>query len=240
MAKILETWEVLPHEPLVEIDEGLLSVAGDIPMPIGNFPRRMTVIRLSGQRTAIWSAIALDEPEMQRIEALGEPAFLIVPSDHHRMDAKIWKARYPRAKIVAPAGAVEAVEEVVPVDATDDILDDPDVHFLTVPGTARHEAALTVDRPSGLTLILNDVIGNVAHPHGIGANIMGRLFGFGVSEPQIPRPVKRMAIEDAPALARQFRAWAALPDLRRIIVSHGDVIEDDPGAVLEKLAAELG
>jgi len=240
MPKILEKWEVGPHEALVQVDDGILTVAGEIRMPIGNFPRRMTVVGLTGHRTAIYSAIALDEPEMARIEALGRPAFLIVPSDHHRMDARIWKDRYLDIQVIAPPGAREAVAEAVPVDATGDVLDDPEVKLVIVPGMNGHEAALEVRRAAGLTLIANDIIANVAHPHGVGAHIMARLFGFGVSEPQVPGPVRRsMADDDKSALAAQFRAWANDPELRRIIVSHGDVIEANAAQVLRALAEAL-
>jgi len=240
MPAILEKWEVMPHGPLVEVEDGILTVAGEIVMPLGRFPRRMSVVALTGGRTAIFSAIALDEPEMARIEAMGRPAILIVPGDAHRMDAKIWKQRYPELRVMAPPGARERVAEVVPVDATtSDILDDLAVRWTIVPGTGGHEGALTVRRPRGLTLICNDVIGNVAHPHGLGAKLMGRLMGFGVSEPQVPRIIKHRVIDDPEALAGQFRAWAAEPDLARIIVSHGDVIEDDPREVLLALAAKL-
>lgn len=239
MPAILEKWEVMPHEPLVEIDDGVLTVAGEIRMPLGNFPRRMTVVRLSHNRTAIFSAIALDESEMARIEAMGRPAFLIVPGDGHRLDSRIWKERYPDIEVIAPPGAREAVEEAVPVDATWDVLDDPETRLVIVPGAGGHEAALEVRRTSGLTIVANDLIANVAHPHGIGAQIMARLFGFGVSEPQIPHPVRRAIVEDKLALAAQFAAWAAEPTLRRIIVSHGDVIEANAREVLTTLAEAL-
>jgi hypothetical protein len=236
MSAILEKWEVQPHEPLVEVDDGILTVAGEIVMPIGNFPRRMTVVRLSGDRTAIFSAIALGESEMARIEAMGAPSFLIVPSDHHRRDARIWKDRYPDIRVIAPPGARKSVEEAVPVDATGDIMEDNQARLIVVPGTGGHEAALEVRRASGLTVIANDVVANVAHPHGIGAQIMARLFGFGVHEPQIPRPIRYAIVDDKPALASQFAAWAADPSLRRVIVSHGEVIERDAADVLRTLA----
>jgi hypothetical protein len=240
MPAILEKWEVLPHGPLVQVDDGILTVAGEIVMPLGRFPRRMTVVALRGGRTAIYSAIALEEPEMARIEAMGHPAILIVPGDAHRMDAKIWKQRYPELRVMAPPGARERVAEVVPVDATtSDILDDLAVRWTIVPGTGGHEGALTVRRPGGVTLVCNDVIGNVAHPHGLGARLMGRLMGFGVSEPQVPRVIKHRVIDDPKALAGQFRAWADEPALARIIVSHGDVIEEKPGEVLLALASKL-
>jgi hypothetical protein len=239
MPAILEDWQVLPHGPLEEVDDGILTVAGEIHMPLGNFPRRMTVAGLSGGRAAIYSAIALDEPEMARIEALGTPTFLIIPGDAHRMDAKVWKQRYPDIQVVAPPAARAKAEEVVPVDATDDILGDSEVRFVEVAGAGGHEAALEIWRAGRLTLVLNDVIGNVAHPHGIGAQIMGRLMGFGVSGPEVPRMVRHMIIDDPAALAAQFRAWAGDSDLRRIIVSHGDVIEENASAVLRTVAEAL-
>lgn len=238
MPKVLEKWTVQPHGPLTEIDDGILTVAGTIPMPLGNFPRRMTVVGLSGARTAIWSAIALDEPEMARIEALGRPSFLIVPNAGHRLDARIWKQRYPDIQVVAVPGAREAVSEAVPVDLTEGAFGDDAVELIVVAGTEAREAALSVRRASGTTLLTNDIIGHVRHPEGIGAKILARLMGFGVSGPQVPRVIRRMWIKDPKALAAQMRDWAALPDLRRIIVSHGDPIED-PGPALRKLAAGL-
>ena len=239
MSKILEDWEVLPHGRLEAIDDGILTVTGEIRMPLGNFPRRMTVVALCGHRTAIYSAIALDEPQMAEIEALGRPSFLIVPGDAHRLDAKIWKKRYPDIAVLAPPGAQAKVAEAVPVDATSDILADPDVRFQVVAGAEGHEAVLVVRKAGGTTLICNDIIANVAHPHGIGASIMSRLFGFGVSEPHIPWPVAMRIIDDKPALAAQFRSWAAEPGLRRLIVSHGDPIESGAKDVLMTLADSL-
>ena len=239
MPDILEKWDVMPHGPLVEADDGILTVAGEIVMPLGRFPRRMTVVALAGGGTAIYSAIALDAPEMARIEAMGPPAILIVPSDAHRMDAAIWKQRYPDLRVLTPPGAAQKVGDVVPVDAITDILDDPQVRWEIVPGTGGHEGALVVRRAGGVTIVCNDVIGNVAHPHGIGAHIMGRLMGFGISEPQVPRVIKHRVIDDPKALASQFRAWANEPKLVRLIVSHGDVIEENAGEVLLKLAEKL-
>jgi hypothetical protein len=238
MAKFNSEWIVGPHGPLERLDDGLLAVAGEIAMPLGRFPRRMTVAALSGGRVAIWSAVPLREPEMAEIEAMGEVAFLIVPGIAHRLDVQPWKQRYPRARVVCPVGAREAVEEVLPVEATGDVLDDPSVRLETVAGVGEKEAALLVRRPAGLTLVVNDILANVRHPHGIGAHIMARLFGFGVKRPRMPRIIKRMIVEDTKALAADFRRWAAEPDLKRVVVSHGDVIEN-PRAALERVAKNL-
>ena len=239
MPKFHQQWTVLAHGPVEEVDEGILTVEGNIPMPLGKFPRRMTAIVLSGDRSVIFSAMALKEPDMRRIEELGRPSFLIVPNGHHRLDARIWKQRFPELKVLSPPAAKDRVGEAVQVDATKAEFGDESIELVTVPGTGEAEAALVVTRSSATTLVVNDLIANVRHPRGIGAKIMARLFGFGVNGPQVPRIAKRMMVKDKKALAGQFRAWAAEPQLKRIIVSHGDIIDVNPAGVLRTLAAKL-
>jgi hypothetical protein len=239
MAKLHDQWTVLAHGPLREIDEGLLTVVGQIRMPFGKFPRRMTVVGLTRGRTAIFSAIPLVEPEMERIEALGEPSFLIVPSGIHRLDIRPFKARYPKARVVAPAGAREQVSEAVAVDLVTDRLDDPDAQFLTVGGTGDADAAMLVRRPGGASLIINDIIGHVTRTSGFGPWLISLLTGFGAKRPAVPRPVQAKLVGDPAPLAAQFDEWAQIPGLRRIIPSHGEIIDDQPAAELRQLAQAL-
>jgi hypothetical protein len=231
-------WKVLPHDKLVAIDSDILTVTGDIPMPLTKFQRRMTVVRLQDSRLVIFSAIALDEAEMHGLENYGAPAFLIVPNDKHRLDAKIWKDRYPAIQVVAPAGARENIEKVVGVDAVHVDFGDPNVTLITVPGTAEQEFALEVRRADGATLVVNDIIGNIRDASGFGGWML-RMMGFAGSEPHVPLPVKFALVKDKAAVARQLRQWAELPGLKRVLVSHGAPIEIDPKAALRKLAGSL-
>jgi hypothetical protein len=234
-----DQWTVLPHGPLREIDYGLMTVVGQIPMPLGSFPRRMTVVGLSGNRTALFSPVPLVEQEMERIERLGEPCFLVVPGGFHRLDARPYKARYPRARVVAPAGARALVSEAVRVDLTSDRFDDRDVELQVVAGTGNRELAMVVRRPGGSTLIVNDIIAHVANPQGMRTWLMAALFGFGTRRPAIPRPIRAKLVEDAASLAGQFEKWAAIVGLRRIVPSHGDIIDNQPAAELDRLSRTL-
>jgi hypothetical protein len=116
MTKPFQQWTVLPHVKLVQVDENILTVVGEIHMPRMDLRRRMTVVRLADAGLVVFSAIALDEDDMSALEAYGRPAFLMVPSDKHRLDAKTWKDRYPEIQVVAPEGARTKVEETVAVD----------------------------------------------------------------------------------------------------------------------------
>lgn len=237
MTRPFQQWEVLPHGKLAEIDPGILTVTGEIHVPM-NLSRRMTVVRLSDSRLAIFSAIALDENEMASLEAYGRPAFLIVPSDKHRLDAKIWKDRYPSIQVVAPDGARARVEKVVPVDTTAPAFDDANVQFVTVRGTHGREAALVVRTPNGTTLVLNDVVGNIRDETGFGGWVL-RMAGFAGNEAQIPRVVKMAVIDDTLSFRAQLLQWAEIESLKRILVSHGSPIEQDPREALRKLARSL-
>jgi hypothetical protein len=199
MPRTLEEWTVLPHDPPRRVTDDILTVVGEIAMPLMTLPRQMTLVRLKDGRLVIFSAIALDEDEMRRIEDFGTPAFLIVPNDHHRMDARIWKERYPALIVIAPPGARAAVEEAVPVDSTEGAFGDPSVRLTIVPGTGEREAALEVRRPGGLTLVINDVIGNIRDSKGFGGWLLRRL-GFAGDEPHLPAPVGLAMVEDKRAL----------------------------------------
>ena len=238
MPKPYQQWTVLPHGKLAQIDEGMLTVAGELRMPLGNFPRRMTVVRLRDSRLVIWSAIALDEKEMATLESFGRPAFLIVPNDHHRLDAKAWKDRYPEVRVAAPKGSREKVEEVVPVDTTAPDFGELNVQFVTVAGTRDREAALVVRTANVTTLVLNDLVGNIREASGISGWLLG-LAGFAGKSARIPRVVKLNLVKDAKALRAQLLQWAEISPLKRILVAHGEPIESNPQQTLRDLAGSL-
>lgn len=68
---------------------------------------------------------------------------------------------------------------------------------------------------------------------------MTRLLGFGVKRPRTSRPVRRLFVKDTATLTKQFRNWGAIADLRRILVSHRDVIDRAPREALNQTAADF-
>ncbi len=239
MAKPFTEWTVLPHGALTRLDENLLTVTGLMRMPpMGDVERRMTVVRLRDGRLVVYSAIALEEPEMKELESFGRPAYLVVPSDLHRMDARTWKQRYPDLTVVAPAGSREKVEEIVPVDATSVDFGDPKVRLFAVPGTGEREAAMMVETGGGTTLILNDLIFNLANLPGV----KGWLFetiGMTGDEPHIPPLIRLREVKDKDALRAQLERWSRMPNLNRVIIAHGNMIVDNPAGVLGRIAEDL-
>ncbi|HET7085221.1 MAG TPA: hypothetical protein VFI23_10655 [Rhizomicrobium sp.] len=238
MTVVHQTWEVLPHGPVTTIDDGILTVTGRIPLPLVTLERRMTVVRLSDGSTIIYSAVALDEEAMKEIERLGTPRYLVVPGDAHRLDAKIYKERYPRLRVLTPPGAKARVERMVPVDATEADFGDPDVTWHVVAGTGGHEAALLVRRASGVTIVVSDLIANLRRKGGF-EGWMLHVMGFGGDAPQVPTVERVLMVENKARLRRQFLDWAAIPGLRRIIMSHGRPIDHGAAQALRALADTL-
>ncbi|MEO7112610.1 MAG: hypothetical protein ABI183_19345 [Polyangiaceae bacterium] len=238
MTKPFQEWTVLPHGKLTRLDKNLLSVTGVLDMPMGEVNRRMTVARLGDGRLVIYSAIALDEAEMRALESFGTPTYLIVPSDIHRLDAKTWKDRYPAIQVIAPAGAQKKVEELLPVDAVTVDFGDPSVIYFTVAGTAQREAALLVKTESGITLVLNDLIFDLANRPGISGWLF-KTIGMTGDEPHIPAFVKMREVKDEDALRAELERFSRMPELNRVIISHGNIIGGDAPRVLERIAASL-
>ena len=141
-------------------------------------------------------------------------------------------------QVVAPAGAREKVEEVVHVDTTDPNFNDPNVRYLTVAGTRDHEAALIVRTRNGTTLVLNDLVGNIRDSSGFGGWLL-RMMEFAGDAPHIPKPVKLKMVADKVALRAQLTQWAELESLNRVLLSHGDTIEERPSQALLELASSL-
>jgi hypothetical protein len=230
-----QTWQVLPHGPIQQLSDNLWIVEGRLKMPFGETTRHMTIVRLAGGRLAIFSAIALDDLCMRELEALGEPTYLIVPSGIHRIDAKPWKDRYPDLEVIAPAGSLVRVGQVVPIDATAIDLQDPRVRILTVPGTDRRELAMVVETPTGKTLVVNDLIFNLPKVPGL-AGLGLRVLGFGPGHPHMPRLVMRKLVKERDAVRAVLREWADA-GFERIIVSHGAPIETPRETLLDLAAA---
>jgi hypothetical protein len=234
MTAPFKEWTVLPHGKLTRINDRILTVVGDLEMPLLDLPRRMTVVRLQTGDLAIFSAIALREPDMAEIESFGRPAFLVVPSIRHRLDAPNYARRYPGITVVAPRLGIDKTREVVPVDTNAPEFGDATVRYVEIAG----DSALEVDGDDGLTVIVNDLIGDIHGEHGIGGWLL-RVMGFAGDDPHVPGPVKLLLGKHKSEVAQHFRRWAERDDLRRIIVSHGDTIESDPRGALRTLAASL-
>lgn len=230
-------WKVLPHEPLQKLEENLWFVVGETGS--GPLKRTMAVAKRSDGRLVIHNGVALEDELMKELEAQGEMAFLLVPSGYHRIDAARFKARYPKATVLAPAGSRAAVAKVVPVDGVyADFPADPDVELIPFDGLADKEGAMIVRSKSGVTVCVNDAIFNMPHAPGVGGFVLKNVTASS-GGPLISRLARWFMIEDKAAFRGQLEKLAAIPKLKRVIVAHHEPIEGDVAATLRRVAATI-
>lgn len=231
-------WEVREHGPIEPIAENLWRVTGSLP---GMSLRRvMVVVRLSDGRLLLHSAIAMREPQMKELEALGPIAFLIVPNRAHRLDAPRYRRRYPDARVLCPRAARAKVAEVVPVDGTyEDFPSDPTARFEPLHGTGDEEGVLLVTSGDGTSVVLNDAVMNMDRKRDPLGFFFTTLLGSAPG-PRVSRLAKLVFVKDKRALRADLERLAALPDLRRLFVAHEKVAEGpDARAALLRAATYL-
>jgi hypothetical protein len=227
-----KSWPVLPHGPIQKIADNLWRVEGNLPrIPLR---RVMVVARMKDGRLVVHGAMALNEKAMKELEALGEPAVLLVPSGFHRMDAPRYARRYPKMRVYCPAGGLDRVASVVRVDGTyEDFAGDAAVRLEHVDGVGDKEGVVRVTSEDGATLVFNDILFNMPH-RGLVTRLLGSSGG-----PRVSYTARIALVRDARALARRFVALAATPALARVMVAHEQTIANEPAEALRAVAMTL-
>lgn len=245
-----DEWQshVLSHGAIEELAPNLWHITGTLPS-YTMVPREMVLYKLTDGNLLIHSAIALNEPEMLKLESLGKPKILIVPNRIHRLDAALYKQRYPQLIVVCPAAAKPYVEQEVIVDGiAEEILPAYGITCHEPAGIRPQELVYELPLPAGKALIFTDILFNLNKsyfqqnlPTGnfvfqwLGTSAIGSSGFFGIT-----------------GLGRQFfmtdrhayRQWLEsladrIPNLQVISVAHGNPIVADCDDRLREAAARL-
>jgi hypothetical protein len=238
MASTSNEWKVLPHGPIERLADNLWCVTGALRGM--SLERVMAVARRSDGKLVIHSAIAMAEDKMRELEALGEPAFLIVPSRAHRLDAPAYKRRYPSLRVFAPKGARKAVAEKLPVDGTyEDFPADDAVSLAMLQGFKQQEGVMIVRSSDGTTLVFNDAIFNMDRKRDPLGFLFTTILGSAPG-PRVSRLVRLFYVDDRRAFRRDLESFAETKDLARVMVAHEKVAHGpDAVATLRRAAATL-
>jgi hypothetical protein len=209
----------------------------------------MVLYRLADATLLIHSAIALNEAGMAKLESLGTPKILIVPNRIHRLDAGVYKQRYPQLIIVCPAAAKPYVEQVVAVDGiAEEVLPAYGIICHEPAGIRPQELVYELPLPTGKALVFTDILFNLNKsylqqhlPTGefllqwLGASAIGSSGFFGITGLG-----RRFFMKDRNAYRQWLEALAdGIPDLRVISVAHGSPIVADCNSRLREAAARL-
>lgn len=231
-------WSVLEHDPPTPLGEHVWYVHGALPSM--SIRRTMVVVALPDGGLVLHNPIALDEAGMAWLAEKGEPRWLIVPNGMHRLDTPRYKARFPEAQVLCPAGSRAKVEAKVPVDHPFGEVSIPGgrVELVHLDGLREAEGVMIAHDPAGTTLVFNDALFNVHDATGLFATIYGRWMGnFG--RPKVTTIARWLLIKDRPAFRAHLERLSEIEGLAAVVPGHGRVITDDPARVLRMVAAEL-
>jgi hypothetical protein len=227
-------WKVHSHEPIQKLAENLWTVRA--PLPGAPLRRVMTIARSHDGELVLHSAVALQESDMREIDQWGTPTVLVVPNGFHRLDAAIFKRRYPALRVIAPDGVRDRVTQVVPVDGGPaDFPKWDDIWVEHLAGVRDRELVLSVRSSDGITIVLSDAVFNMAHQKGLGGLILRFLGSSG--GPRVSRLFRTVVVRDAPAFREHLERLAATPDLCRVIVAHDETIDKDAASALREAAS---
>ena len=230
--------QIYPYTPPEAIADGVWRVRGNLAYPLH---RNMIILRLANGDLVLHSVVAMEDSGLRALEALGRPAYAIVPSTIHVMDAPFYRAHYPAMKQLAPSASMAEIGRTVAIDgAVEDVLPSLGVKLHAVPGTKMVEFVYEFPLAGGgRALVANDIFGS-AHAAD-DTRILGRLIVSHIAVPGhhlgIPRIYRWRFITDL-AVVRSFAGdLAAIPDLRLVTVSHGDPVTAAPAEALRAVAA---
>lgn len=232
MAKCFTEWTVLPHDALEKHAERLWSVSGKMP---GGNQRRMTIAKRADGKLVIHNAIALADDEMKELESFGKPAYLIVPNGFHRMDALIYKQRYPELDVLCPAAARKRISELVPVAGhLDEMPPDDTVQLFHLRGLKQREGALVVKSGGTSAVVFNDAVLNVPVKGGL-----GNWFMAPTGTVSVPRFARWMFVKSAGETKEHLSELAKTPGLAHLVPGHGDVVAQGAAEALSAAAQRL-
>lgn len=226
------THRIYPHGEPIALADNLWQVQGSLKFPV---PRNMTVVRAATGQLIVYSAVALHEPGMRSLEALGAPAVLVIPHRRHQMDAPFYKARYPGLRVLAPPSA--RVRRVG-VDGGLEELAAFGISSYVLPGNSYEDVVMDVPLGAGgRALCVCETLGNVSLP-----GVWSLLFrvlgppggGFGIA-----RAVRLREVRDA----SQLRAWLLMQaerrDLGALLFGHGPALTQGVPEALRRAATQL-
>lgn len=198
-------------------------------------PTRMTAIPLASGGVALVSPVPMDDALAARVEALGPVEFLVAPNLLHHLYLADAAGRFPKARVLGPAGLRTKRPDLRIDLALGGPLPDElttTVEVVPIEGAPSVDEFVFYHRPSQ-SLVVTDLVFNVTRPRGVIAHVALWLMGCHGRVAQ--SRAWKFFVKDRAAAARSARRVLGLA-VRTLVVAHGDVVtEDVPNALARAL-----
>jgi hypothetical protein len=192
---------------------------------------RTSVIRLDDGRLLVHSPAPPSDGLVQQLADLGEVSWLVVPNCFHHLGTPAAAAAFPDAKVLGPQSAAAKNPGLrIHMDIRDPRLSAavPELALFPLEGVPFLDETLLYHRPTS-TLFGADVVLRADDNDHWSWRFAARIMGC-FKRVSVPPDVKK-EVADKEAATRSLQALQALP-VKRLIIAHGEVIEDAPLAQL--------
>jgi len=186
---------------------------------------RTTVLRLDDGGLLLHTPAPPSDALAEQLRALGPVRWLVVPNCWHHLGAPAAAARFPEARLVGPASALARNQALrLDLDIHDASFREqvPELEALPLQGVPFWDETVLYHRPTQ-TLIGADLVCSANAKDHWTWRCGARLTGC-YERVRVP-PDARKKVPDKPAAARSLQAMLERP-ARRLIIGHGDVIEE--------------
>lgn len=201
------------------------------------FPARMVVVRLSNGQLWVHSPIALTDSQANALEALGEVAYLVAPNRFHHLFLEAAREKFPSAKVHVSQALLK--RSATPHDG---VLGQPQpsdwqgvVQGIEVQGIPDLGESVFFHEPTG-TLVLTDLLFNMRATRGWLTSLVLRAVGAYRRTAQ-SKLIRKM-IQDPVAFQTSLNQILDL-DFRRVIMAHGDILENGARDTLAAAFSDL-
>lgn len=228
---------------MIEIDSNLwVFNGGNVSFLSFPFSTRMTVARLSDGRLWVHSPIELSSSLQQQIDELGEVGYLVAPNHLHHLFIQQWQEQYPDALTYGTAQVIKKRQDLKfenCLAASSQLPWADDIDHLLFTGSAVMQESVFFHQASR-TLIVTDLIENFAPQHfsPLQRNI-AKVVGILAPNGKMPLDWRlTFQFNKAEAKAHMARILAWQP--QRIVMAHGEMIEQDADTFLRRSFNWLG
>ena len=194
---------------------------------------RMTVVKLSNNSLVLISPIKIDSETNQQLNSLGTVKYLVAPNLFHYLYLSQCQQIYPQTQIIAPPGLANKKPELTidRVFTQDPIEFNGELEYTLlagfqafVPPKIAVVNEIVFYHPTSKTLIITDSAFNFDSSFSTMTQLAARVLG----SYQVLKPswLEKIAVQDKQIL-RQSIDKVLEWDFRRIIMSHGSIIENN-------------
>lgn len=185
---------------------------------------RTTVLRLDDGSLLLHTPAPPSDALADALSQLGPVRWLVVPNCWHHLGAPAAAARFPEARLVAPASALRRNGALkVDLDLHDGQFAKlvPELEALPLAGVPFWDETVFYHRPTQ-TLLGADIVCSAGANDHFTWRLGARLYGC-YGRVRVP-PDARKKLPDKGATARSLRAMLERP-AERLVIGHGDIIE---------------